>query len=911
MELKEFLNELKSEPDPREAQWLRLGIGHQYVEPNRAPPSTLGVKHEPWLSGFNRGNRVLVDGDKSLVQEKPPATAADIGEHGDGAETALLLLRDFFSRRSVAVLMSIFQDVDVDNSGRIDVDEFGTALRTLNMHLSPEDVRGLFDHFDADRSGSCEISEILATIKAEPTPEEMRWQRVGIGKQTMTPTRDVHVKGVQASTGMSGFGRRDHLGPSAAKGAARQAGQPAAAAAAAAPSVGADIVQSVQTFLSQRPQGATMTVFRDQDKDRSGKIELSEFSNALKQLGMNDLSDADIAAAFAQFDPDGSGVLELSELLVELRREPATGFLRRGSGVAGRGVHLGAAAFNAAGAFNTRADCRTKQGPGVSPFSATGFAAEKALASGFASGVAIKGDADPRGDKAMGERLADIMIMLRDFFSKRPSSAILGAFRAQDFDRSGKFEIVEFTKSLKVFGFQLTDAEYGLVFNWFDHDGSGQCGKVELKEFLNELRAEPASSWSRVGIGRARAYPPALTKPPAQSELRYESNSFTRECTVRGDSYKVPEPAPTGAGVGEHKAVENALATLRHFFEQRPFSILLGCFRQQDLDGSGQLELPAFSRALTSLGIDLSEADIAGVFAALDSDGSGVMELKEFLNELKREPDPREAQWLRLGVGHQYVEPNRVPPATQGVLAEPWLSGFNRASRGLVGNGRGAQHDDEEMPEKLAASRAAAALLTTIPTNVSASAETALLLLRDFFSRRSTAALMTLFQEVDVDNSGQIDGGEFCMALRQLNMQLSEEDMLALFGYFDKDGGGVCEVSEIIATIKAEPTAEEARWTQLGIGKHTLYPTRDVYVKGVQPSTGQSGFAKSINHDFLKNLPTNRARAPQPPQQPQQPQPQQQLPPGSLSAQTDARPPMTSWPPVFARAPPVARAEFR
>ena len=116
--------------------------------------------------------------------------------------------------------------------------------------------------------------------------------------------------------------------------------------------------------------------------------------------------------------------------------------------------------------------------------------------------------------------------------------------------------------------------------------------------------------------------------------------------------------------MSEHKAVERVLATLRDFFQQRPNSVLLGCFREQDADGTGQLELPEFTRALQGLNINLSEADIAGVFNALDTDGGGVLELKEFLNELKSEPNPKEAQWLRLGIGHQYIEPNREPPST-------------------------------------------------------------------------------------------------------------------------------------------------------------------------------------------------------------------------------------------------------
>ena len=49
--------------------------------------------------------------------------------------------------------------------------------------------------------------------------------------------------------------------------------------------------------------------------------------------------------------------------------------------------------------------------------------------------------------------------------------------------------------------------------------------------------------------------------------------------------------------------------------------------------------------------------------------------------------------------------------------------------------------------------------------------------------------------------------------MRQLNMQLSEEDVRGLFNYFDNDGSGVCEVREILAVLKAEPTVEEAQPT--------------------------------------------------------------------------------------------------
>ena len=277
-------------------------------------------------------------------------------------------------------------------------------------------------------------------------------------------------------------------------------------------------------------------------------------------------------------------------------------------------------------------------------------------------------------------------------------------------------------------------------------------------------------------------------------------------------------PVPHRKPPAKAQSVEKVMVILRNFFEQRPNSVLLGCFREQDADGSGQLELPEFTRALQSLNINLSDADIAGVFAALDSDGGGILELKEFLNELKSEPDPREAQWLRLGIGHQYIEPNREPPSTLGVKNEPWLSGFNRGNRVLVDG-------DKSIPDPKRDE-------TVVDIGDSGDgAETALVLLRDFFSRRSVASLLTLFQDVDQDDSGQIDVDEFGTALRQLNMHLSSEDIQGLFNYFDQDRSGVCEVREILAMLKAEPTAEEARWQRIGIGKQTLTPTRDVHIK--------------------------------------------------------------------------------
>ena len=80
---------------------------------------------------------------------------------------------------------------------------------------------------------------------------------------------------MQPSSGQTGFCKSEGPWPTERpKPTLRLPGNKAAGAAVKKPvSVGVDIVQSVRTFLGQRSTATTLTVFRDQDKDRSGMIE--------------------------------------------------------------------------------------------------------------------------------------------------------------------------------------------------------------------------------------------------------------------------------------------------------------------------------------------------------------------------------------------------------------------------------------------------------------------------------------------------------------------------------------------------------------------------------------------------------------------------------------------------------------
>ena len=67
--------------------------------------------------------------------------------------------------------------------------------------------------------------------------------------------------------------------------------------------------------------------------------------------------------------------------------------------------------------------------------------------------------------------------------------------------------------------------------------------------------------------------------------------------------------------------------------------------------------------------------------------------------------------------------------------------------------------------------------------------------------------------QADFDNSGTIDYGEFIAATLHLNKMEREENLLAAFSYFDKDGSGYITTDELqqacvefgLGDVKLEP----------------------------------------------------------------------------------------------------------
>ena len=339
-----------------------------------------------------------------------------------------------------------------------------------------------------------------------------------------------------------------------------------------------------------------------------------------------------------------------------------------------------------------------------------------------------------------GRPVETVMHLLRNYFGARPNTALVGAFREQDQDRSGRFSVLEFKAALRALNVDVTEGEAEDVFRHLDADGSGV---LELSEFVNAMKAEAPpeeTRWLRFGVGHHYVAP--NPEPPALSGIKSSAgeSGFARSLgvPVKQPRRTAPARADNELGRADQRRAEAALQALRNFFQQRHFRALFGCFQDHDQDNSGQFEITEFCAALGALNIDLSQVDRESLFRMLDKDGSGVLGIAEFMNAVRAEPSVEEAQWLRLGIGKQQLQPNREPPSTEGVKSSAGESGFSRSHSARA-----------RAPAPRLAERTA--------SGADAAAESKVQSLREFVQARGNRSILRVFQTQDMNHSGKIE----------------------------------------------------------------------------------------------------------------------------------------------------------
>ena len=175
--------------------------------------------------------------------------------------------------QSAGRVKEVFADIDADRSGSIDKRELMTAMKTLRIDVSSQEMDDLFHRFDTDGDGRLGYAEYL--------------QLLGFNSAN-APTASK-----TASSRTLKRGGEEELD-----------------------SLVNRIRLKIENNLGSQAQsaGRVKEVFADIDADRSGSIDKRELMTAMKTLRI-DVSSQEMDDLFHRFDTDGDGRLGYAEYL--------------------------------------------------------------------------------------------------------------------------------------------------------------------------------------------------------------------------------------------------------------------------------------------------------------------------------------------------------------------------------------------------------------------------------------------------------------------------------------------------------------------------------------------------------------------------------------------------------------------
>ena len=218
----------------------------------------------------------------------------DIDEDSD--KSVAEQLRDALASASVRVI-DLFNDWDDDQSGTVSRKEFHKAMAELEFNVPKEAIDELFAEWDPDGSGALELKELQKLLRRGSAVRlDTKLQAGAAGK-------------IETSRGNKHAVRKGPAGEGS--------------------SIKFDIDEDSDKSVAEQLRDALIEnsvriidLFNDWDDDHNGKVTRDEFHKAMAQLQFEVPAEA-IDVLFAEWDPDGSGALELKELQKLLRRGSA------------------------------------------------------------------------------------------------------------------------------------------------------------------------------------------------------------------------------------------------------------------------------------------------------------------------------------------------------------------------------------------------------------------------------------------------------------------------------------------------------------------------------------------------------------------------------------------------------------
>ena len=199
--------------------------------------------------------------------------------------------------RSAARVLDLFRLWDKDGSGHITKRDFRRGIRALGFDFVADDqpVDTVFDRLDVDGSGTIEYQELYTALHPPVAPPSPAGGAVTVGMGAQGGVATSHAPKLRKPRG------KGVVLPTTVR-------------------LNANAWSSVQQQIKhalQKHAVRVVDIFRDWDENNDGKVSKHEFARALQALGY-EAPRSDVYAVFAEFDADNSGTIEYGELKRQL-----------------------------------------------------------------------------------------------------------------------------------------------------------------------------------------------------------------------------------------------------------------------------------------------------------------------------------------------------------------------------------------------------------------------------------------------------------------------------------------------------------------------------------------------------------------------------------------------------------------
>jgi Ca2+-binding EF-hand superfamily protein len=196
-------------------------------------------------------------------------------------------MRAYMKEKGGQRATDLFKEMDKDRSGKIDVTEFIAALERMGiMGVKKKVAKAVIKTVDPNGDGQLEYKEILPMLKvprkqAVSTPVEAAASAPPMKEKDIGDGIDYNVMTTNEA---------------------------------------ADAIwEKMRTYMKEKGGQRATDLFKEMDKDRSGKIDVTEFIAALERMGIMGVKKKVAKAVIKTVDPNGDGQLEYKEILPMLK----------------------------------------------------------------------------------------------------------------------------------------------------------------------------------------------------------------------------------------------------------------------------------------------------------------------------------------------------------------------------------------------------------------------------------------------------------------------------------------------------------------------------------------------------------------------------------------------------------------